>query len=83
MFIADIPPVTPVQEARYEILVDYIHNNKYQASLTDIERLKLTFLVQANRYIEASKRTDFEKAKLNYERMALLNFQAYLVRLGK
>lgn len=83
MFIADIPPVTPVQEARYEVLVDYIHNNKVLAVETDQERLWLVFLVQANKYLEAAKKTNFEKAKLNYERMALLNYFAHLERLGK
>ena len=80
--IADIPPVTQVQEIRFE----YLNQKEIlmkQGFATSEERTWLLFLRQANRFVELSEITSFEKAELNYERMALINFQAYLERLGK
>ena len=82
MIIADIPPVSYVQEVRFEYLNEEINFNAY-GYVTSEERVGLLFLIQANRFVELSKNTDFNKAELNYERMALINFQAYLQRLGK
>jgi len=82
MIIADIPPVSYVQEVRFEYLNEEINFNAY-GYVTSEERTGLLFLRQANRFVELSKNTDFNKAELNYERMALINFQAYLQRLGK
>ena len=79
--IADIPPVTNVQEIRFEYLNETLVETT-QWFRTSEERVGLLFLRQANRFIELSERTSFEKAELNYERMALINFQAYLQRIG-
>lgn len=82
LFIADIPPVTEVQEIRYEYLLEekVFLSQGFQTSQ---ERTGLLFLKQANRLVELSGNTEFTKAKENYERLALLNFQAYLERLGE
>jgi len=80
-FIADIPPVTETQNIRYEYIVEAKQNEVHFLDNTEFHAL--IFLRQANRFAYLSKNTDFNKAELNYERMALINFQAYLQRLGK
>lgn len=82
LFIADIPPVTEAQEARYEFIKEY-------SEIYDINResqneyIALIFIRQANKFVKLSENTKNEKARENYKRLALLSFQAYLNKAGE
>jgi len=84
IFIADVPPVVYEQVVIYKKLTSTIQLNGLSDSREKIfERFSLGFLIQANRFLELSKKTTHEKAKANYERMALIHFKAYLEEVGK
>lgn len=80
--LAYIPAFTEVQESRYEVLVDEIHNNnKYLASLHDNERFALTFLKQANNH--KNKESDIDEVQKNHIKQAEIYYYAYLKYSGK